>query len=85
MLRFLTATAAISMLTVSAPVIAKGHAQPADKAQEFGQKVAHASYVTSEDAKGEDGTKAVDGREMSKTAPTTERGADTVEKPAPRR
>jgi hypothetical protein len=70
------------MFVVSAPAYAKGHAQPADRAQEFGQKVAHESYVTSEDAKGEDGTKAVDGREMSKTASETDRGAKTVEKPA---
>ena len=72
---------ALTIAAASAPSFAKGHAQPADPAQEFGQQVAHESYVVSEDAKGEtDGTKGVDGQTNSGTKP--DRGAETVTKPS---
>ena len=68
-------------LTASGTAFAKGHSQPADPAQQFGQKVAHESYVVSEDAKAEtDDTKGVDGGTISTT--DFDRGADTVTKPS---
>lgn len=72
--------ATLAFTVSSAPAFAKGHAAPADQAQQFGQKVAHESYQVSEDARGEtDGTKSVDGETVSTT--TIDRGADTVTKP----
>ena len=72
---------ALAITAASGAAFAKGHAQPADQAQEFGQKVAHESYIVSEDAKGEtDGTKGVDGKMISTT--DFDRGADTVTKPS---
>jgi hypothetical protein len=86
MFRIITATATLAILGVSAPAFAKAHLQPADRAQEFGQKVAHNSYVVSEDAKGEtDGVKGVDGMMISKDSKTFDRGADSVEtRPTPK-
>lgn len=76
------AAAALILATAAAPAFAKGHLQPADPAQEMGQKVAHNSYFVSEDARGEeDGEKSVDGGEISADAPTNDRGAKTVAKP----
>ena len=78
-----TAAAALVLATTASPAFGKAHLQPADRALEFGQKVAHNSYIVSEDAKGEtDDVKGVDGKEVSST--DFERGADTVEKPKSR-
>jgi len=71
--------AALAIAAASAPALGKEHTMPADQAEQFGQKVAHESYQVSEDAKGEDGSKAVDGETVSTT--TIDRGADTVTKP----
>lgn len=72
---------ALAIAASSAPAVAKGHSQPADQAQDFGQKVAHESYVVSEDANGKEAgeDKGVDGKEISGS--NFDRGADTVTKP----
>ena len=78
-MRYIIAPAAAALLmSIPAAAIAKGHAQPADPAQAFGQENADEKYViggetAAVDAKKTDGEPGLDGGEQSSAAQTFER------------